>query len=166
MPLLGFEPMTSRSLTECSTNNRSFCDITRFVFVFACSIVILSCCRSTCHHPHLYPSPFTLHLHLHTPTTHMYLYRPLCNWIASGLACKINAGGTVVTWGETSKISMVRRCSQSVPVRPNQRACSWHIADWETEVGLIRALWLWQQSVARHKLQRRKRKWKKNRNQN
>ena len=84
--------------------------------------------------------------------------RPLCNWIASRLVCKINAGATVVTWGEKSNIWMVRRCSQSVPARPNQRACSWHIADWETEVGLSRALWLWRKSVAWHKRRKAKRK--------
>ena len=82
--------------------------------------------------------------------------RPLCNWI-SGLAYKINAGRIVVKWGEISQISIVPRCSQSVPAR-NQRACSWHAADWETEVGLSRALWLWRKSVAWHKRRKAKRK--------
>ena len=84
--------------------------------------------------------------------------RPLCNWIASRPVCNINVGGTVVTWEEKSNISMVRRCSQSVPARPNQRTYKWHIADWETEVGLLRALRLWQQSVAWHKLRKAKRR--------
>ena len=140
MPTMGFEPMTSRLLRKCSTNSRSFCEITRLVFVCAYSIVILC----------------VVGLLVITLTS-----RPLCNWIASRLVCKINAGATVVTWGEKSNISMVRRRSQSVPARPNQRSYSWHIADWETEVGLIRALRLWQQSVAQHKRLRGKRKWKK-----
>ena len=84
--------------------------------------------------------------------------RPLCNWIGSGLVCKINAGRIVVKWGEKSQISMVPRCSQSVPARLNQRACSWNMADWETEVGLSRALWLWRESVAWHKRRTAKRR--------
>ena len=83
--------------------------------------------------------------------------RPLCNWIGPGLACKINAGRIVVKWGEKSQISMVPRCSQSVPARLNQRACSWNMADWETEVGLSRALWLWRESAAWHKRRKAKR---------
>ena len=84
--------------------------------------------------------------------------RPLCNWIGSGLVFKINAGRFVVKWGEKSQISMVPRCSQSVPARLNQRACSWHIADWGTEVGLSRALWLWRESAAWHKRRKAKRR--------
>ena len=53
---------------------------------------------------------------------------------------------------------MVPRCSQSVPARLNQRACSWNMADWETEVGLSRALWLWRESVAWHKRRTAKRR--------
>ena len=82
--------------------------------------------------------------------------RPLCNWI-SGLACKINAGRMVVKWGKKTQISIVPRCSQSGPARLNQRACSWHMADSETEVGLSRALWLWRESAAWHKRRTAKR---------
>ena len=84
--------------------------------------------------------------------------RPLCNWMGSGLVFKINAGRIVVKWGEKSQISMVPRCSQSVPTRLNQRACSWNMADWETEVGLRRALWLWRESAAWHKRRTAKRR--------
>ena len=84
--------------------------------------------------------------------------RPLCNWIGSGLVCKINAGRIVVKWGEKSQRSMVPRCSQSVPARLNHRACNWHMADWETEVGLRRAWWLWRESTAWHRRRKAKRR--------
>ena len=84
--------------------------------------------------------------------------RPLCNWIGSGLVFKINAGRIVVKWGEKSQISIVPRCSQSVPARLNQRACSWNMADWETEVGLSRALWLWREFAAWRKRRTAKRR--------
>ena len=84
--------------------------------------------------------------------------RPLCNWMGSGLVFKINAGRIVVKWGEKSQISMVPRFSQSLPARLNQRACSWNTADWETEVGLSRALWLWRESAAWHKRRTAKRR--------
>ena len=83
--------------------------------------------------------------------------RPLCNWMGSGLVFKINAGRIVVKWGEKSQISRVPRFSQSLPARLNQRACSWNMADWETEVGLSRALWLWRESAAWHKRRKAKR---------
>ena len=84
--------------------------------------------------------------------------RPLCNWMGSGLVFKINAGRIVVKWGEKSQRSMVPRCSQSVPTRLNQRACSWNMADWETEVGLSRALWLWREFAAWRKRRTAKRR--------
>ena len=84
--------------------------------------------------------------------------RPLCNWIGSGLVFKINAGRIVVKRGEKSQISVAPRFSQSLPARLNQRACSWNMADWETEVGLSRALWLWRESAAWHKRRTAKRR--------
>ena len=84
--------------------------------------------------------------------------RHLCNWIGSGLVFKINAGRIVVKWGEKSQISRVPRCSRSVPARLSQRACRWNMADWETEVGLSRTLWLWRESAAWHKRRTAKRR--------
>ena len=73
---------------------------------------------------------------------------------------KINAGGVVVKWGLKVQGLMGNRCSKSVPARLHHREGSWHMADWETEIGLSRALWLWRESAARYKQRRAKRNLK------